>query len=303
MLGRDMLSLVRDFLGMPDRDFTLLTRRRIFDAIDEMAVMFCRESRCLRREVSIALVQHQRDYSLPTDFIAPALRNTARQMICRIDDVDGNVTWARAITAAQMARLEEDVSEGLPSCFTLRDPSVQPAAVLGAADSATNVGGVVTITIAGEDLSAVQPRDPVHNVTTGATGLALSQGTEAGTVSAAFFPDGYENIAADDAVSIYPADRFILRIDTDVDEDDAVLTLPYFALPRPVYGDFLHLDLPAHQCRQVAAGAAWRLSATVPNGSSLGKNALALFDQGIKQARTDAARAVLQGNAIGGARP
>lgn len=260
MDGKTLTRLWLDALDAPTKDELFDTDDRVaYGCLDRAAVDFCRETRCLTKTVVITTVASQQAYDLPPDFINLYLKNYSDRYTAKYYD-GTSYSWPVLASFEKMFRDNLTDNKETPTCFSITDKVTQPALVTGTATAAGAKTAGQSILTDGTKLftttNLIYPRDVVHNTTDGSDGLVLSVTNATQLVTALF--SGKKNAwSMYDAYVIQRATSKQLYLDAPSAISGHAITIPYVAMPDPVYSEYGFWRLPAAACHAIACEAAF----------------------------------------------
>lgn len=263
MDGKTITDLMLDALDTPIREELFNTDPRVlYQCLDRAAIEFCRETRALTKEIALTTVAAQQAYDLPPDFIGLYLKNPSDRYIFKYYD-GSSYSWTVQVPYEQLFRLNLTTAKSSPSYFAVIDKLSQPALITGTTTSAGAVSaGQCTLTDSTKlflTTNLVYPRDIVHNTSDKSDGIVLSV-TDATQLVTALFK-GMEGQNADwssgDAYVIQRSTAKQIFLDAPSETAGHTITLPYTAMPDPVYSDYGFWRLPAATCHAIACEAAF----------------------------------------------
>ena len=260
MNGKMLTRQFLDFIDVKDVSDDYASQRRIYEALDMAAAIFCRETRTLHDDDYLTTVVGVQRYDLPPDFIDLWMKSSKGSFFIRYTD-GINYSFPPLTPYERIYRDNLTTAQEIPNRFAIMDKGTATAAITG---SATAAGAVVNSKSILTDSTRnfltthrAYPRDVVYNATTGAMGYVLSV-IDATRLYTALFDGtaGNNGWAVSDMYTIQPSAEKELILDAPSATAGHVMHVSYVCMPTPVFSDFDTWSFPPRTCRAIASGGA-----------------------------------------------
>ena len=256
MDGREALDALREILGEPVGS-GWLKRKAQYYFLDRGGIMVAELMGLLHAEQAITTVAGQARYNLDAQYLGLHLRNESGDYYIKYNDGTSNY-FLPFEPFTNITFDNQTTSVLIPSRFSVTDKLAQFGRVTGTATSAgalnTNTNES-TLTNTGETFSTdgVQPRDIVHNTTSGTlyNGYVLDVTSET-ALQTAMFDNADEDVrrgwANADTYAIQPQARYQLILDPPPSTAGHTVTMYQIVKPLPMFADFRIFGLPEQYC-------------------------------------------------------
>lgn len=249
---------LRNFLN-EEPGSNLLDSFTTYNLFDEASKVVNNRIKHVKKNQSITTVADQTDYTLNADF----------SQLYRVDNKGSNIIiYSDGTNRYFLKEKDEDIfvrnqitetvtSVTVPDNFAIVDDSTLDSQVTGTCTSAGALSaGKATLTDSAAAFSDVSAGDNIHNTTDGSIGIVISKTSSTVLVTALF--GGTDNDwDSSDAYVIQPSGRYKLVLDPPPSSAGNTITVPYVAIPAPVYSDYDMFRLPNQYKRAILFYAAW----------------------------------------------
>jgi len=258
MDGKQLTQAVLDFLDDDAPSDLYANQRIIYEFLDLAAGIFCRETRILHKRVEITTVEDQQAYDMPPGFIDLHMRNSRDRYYIKFYDT-ATYSFPVQISYDRLFKSNYTTSQRVPSRFAIVDKEDKEDLIQGTtdADSAAPHG---ECTLQDDSMffttmNKVYPRDVVHNETDESDGYVLSV-TDVTHLKTALFGGTTKDWESGQSYTIQPAAEKQLVLDAPSSTAGFTITIPYVAMPSPVFSEYGFWRFPPMVSKAIAAGAA-----------------------------------------------
>lgn len=253
MDGREMIYNFREILGEPIGSGWLDTKSAYY-FIDKGGIKVAELIGLRHAEQSITTIADQQRYNLDAKYLGLHLRdNSSGDYFIKYNDgTSDHFLPFKSFSQVIHDNLTSSVS--VPYSFSVNDKLSQFSRITGTATSAGAVNSqtnesTLTDTAATYVTSGVQPRDIVHNTTSGSiySGYVLEVSSETALITAMFDDsDGTttRGWASSDTYAIQPQPRKQLVLDPPPSTASHTITMYQIVKPDPVFSDFRIFGFP-----------------------------------------------------------
>ena len=256
----DGKALTQVFLEAVDEvsvDMVNVDLRSVYEHLDIAAIAFVRELGQLSASAAITTVEGQQDYDLPPDFIRLQVKNRKAQFIAKYSD-GSNTYWPVLENYDDLYRRNLSDSKSAPGTFAVVGKATAASLVTGVTTAAGAVaaGEAILTASAATFSTSVHARDRVYNNTGQGAGIVLAV-TDTTHLKCALFPEGLDSWGSGDAYTIQPAAIRQIHLDAPSLTAGHTLTVPYVAMPAPVYSEHGFWRIDPKSCFAIAHEAAY----------------------------------------------
>jgi hypothetical protein len=255
MDGKKLTRLVLDALDELQVENNFASQRKIYENLEWAAMLFLRETRAFRKTMTIATVIGQQIYDLTPDFISLYMKNPQQRFFIKYSD-GTNDSFPTETSYEKIYKQNVADQKTIPNRFALRVKETlgNPQVVIAEADGAKS-GGQCQLESSPLNSALIKPRDIVHNLTDNSDGFVLQINT-ATKVTVALFDGTNDDVSSLDDLVLVPSARQQIVLDAPSAVGDHTISIPYVALPSPVFSEYSQWELEAKACRAIAWGAA-----------------------------------------------
>jgi len=291
MDGKQLSRMVLDLLDEPVASELFADQRVIYQFLDAAAVGFARETGYLTSEAAITTVVDQQVYDLPPDYLGLYMKNSHGRYFIKYYDT-ANYSWPLKTTYEKIFKRNYLASQSRPSRFCVREDAVpvwdyyhlatealedlltegedyivietlDRGLVIGraCADNTATAGdcGLNDTSKLFTSTHRVYPRDIIHNVTDGSSGIVLHVVSNTYLVTALF--GGETNSwSINDAYVIIPTSHSRIMLDAPSQSAGHTITIPYTCMPAPVFSDYMQWRFPPRVSVAIAHEAAFMVT-------------------------------------------
>jgi hypothetical protein len=258
MDGKQLTRAVLDFLDEDAPSDLYANQRLIYEMLDLAAGIFCRETRILHKEIEITTVEDQQAYDLPPGFIDLYMRSRAGVYFIKFNDTS-NDSFPVQTSYDRIFRSNYTTSQTVPSRFAIMDKEDKEDLIQGTADAHSAAEhGQCTLqddSMLFTSTNKVYPRDNVHNEIDESDGYVLTVTDDTHLVTALFGGTTNDWELAQ-AYTIQPAAEKQIILNAPSATAGCTITIPYSAMPAPVFSEYGFWRFPPRVCKAIAAGAA-----------------------------------------------
>ena len=316
--------MVLDLLDEPVASELFANKREIYQFLDAAAVTFARETGFSTNECAITTVASQQVYDLPPNFIGLFMKNRSGRYFIKYYD-GSNYTWPIKSSYEKLFKANLTTAKTTPGRFAIREDAVPSWDYYRLATEAVedlitegedyivleelNRGLVIGTSGAVGNQSAgdcalydsnkyytsthrVYPRDIVHNVTDGSSGVVLHVVDDTHLVTALF--GGAQNQWAEgDSYVIIPGSHHRIMLDAPSETAGHTMTVPYVSMPQPVFSDYMTWRFPPRVCVAIAHEAAFMINEQKYDYAAANRHH-AMFEDELLQFKRERAQQKLQ---------
>lgn len=259
MNGKMLTRQFLDFIDTKEVSDDYASQRRIYEALDMAAGIFCRETRILHSEVSLTTIAGVQRYDLPPDFIDLYMRSTRGRFFIRY--ADGYNYFFPLLTPLE--RIYRDnliTAQEIPNRFAIADKNTTAVAITGTATAAgVAANGRAILTDSTRNFLTTHrtwPRDVIYNGTTAAMGYVLSVINATSLFTALFDGTaGNNGWTSANTYTIQPSAEKELILEAPAATSGHIMHVSYVCMPTPVFSDFDAWSFPSRTSRAIASGA------------------------------------------------
>ena len=302
MNGRQLYDFgVRGLGGIDASD-----KRYFFDCLNTAAAEFVRETRCLTGTVTITTVAGQNGYALPWDFIDLHIMNRRRQNVIKYTDESGSESLLPHVSIEKIftENLNPDLSHPapMPVRYSITDMASLTPTVSGTATSTGAAdGGLCTLTDSAADFSGIAPRDGIRNKTDKSDGIVIEKVSDT-SIKIALFNGDKNDVSLGDVYVITPAARKWIYLDPAPAVNGESVTVPYIAMPNPVYTDDAVFRFEERSARAVAYYGAYLYVSDLDFAPDRDLHLRKMYEDEVNRKKRELARNILSGSPYGGYR-
>lgn len=256
MDGKKLKEIFLDYLDEDDISDLYATELKIYECLDQAAIIFATETGLLHATVEITTGADTQSYDLPPGFIELYMKNRRGKLFVKYSD-GTDYSFPLLVEHDRIYKQNLTDSKAWPDKFAVIDKESKESLIEGTADSAgAAAAGECTLHDASMDFSdtnKVYERDIIHNTTDGSDGIVLEV-TDATHLKTALFGDGDNDWTLNDAYVIQPAAEKQIKLDAPSESAGHTIEVPYVSMPAPVFSDYGWWRFPPKACRGIVAG-------------------------------------------------
>ncbi len=241
MDGQSLLNKLNSLLLENSSYSRFIDEKTSYDYLYAAAVEFARRTKCLTGIQTITTVASQANYDLAHDFAGLYVTDTRAEMVVKFNDGNADY-WVKyrpydAIYYANTYGVT-GATAPIPYNFGITDKATSGSRITGTASSGGTASmGECALIDATAPFANVSPGDSVYNITDASGGVVLAKVSSGQLTTALFGGTGNDWTLSDSYVVVSQGLKQIV-LDPPPTSSGCTLTVPYLAMPSPVYSPY-----------------------------------------------------------------